>query len=84
MNSVALLLALGIFGFMAFVPLFLVPKWSRFRSVVLGICVALAVLLIPSLYYQWDTGQDLMLVTWVAALALSIAGRMGKKPEGTP
>ena len=45
------------------------------------ICIALA-LLIPSLYLQWDSGQTLMLVVWVAALVLSIAGRMGKKPEG--
>lgn len=82
MKSVAFLLALAVIGLIAFVPLFLVPKWSRFRKAVMVICIALAILLIPSLYLQWDAGQTLMLVVWVAALVLSIAGRMGKKPEG--
>ena len=65
----------------AFVPLFLGPKWSRFRKAVMVICIALA-LLIPSLYLQWDSGQTLMLVVWVPRLCYPLQGVWVKSRKG--
>ena len=76
--------ALLFMGVLAFVPAFIVPKHSPRRGLVLWGCIALAVLLIPSLFYQWDAGQTVMLLVWVALGIIAIIARVQYKPEPNP
>lgn len=80
-TSIALLITIVLFEIGVFIPLMITPKWSSFRSAIRIICISLAVLLLPSVYYDWGTGQNLIILAWVLALVLAIVSALGKKPE---
>lgn len=78
MNSIAVLFGLVIFLGLAFLPYLVTIKGSRHRTLVLAGCIALAILLIPSLFYQWDAGQAIMVIAWVGLFVMAIASRFSK------
>ena len=73
------LLALIIMGALAFVPVFIVPKQSPRRGLVIAGCAVLAALLFPSVLNRWDDGQTIMMLAWVALGIIAIIARVQYK-----
>lgn len=77
---IALLIMIGL----AFVPVFIVPKGSPRHGLIVGGSIALAILLFPSVLYNWDTGQTIMVLAWVVLCIVAIVARAQHKPEPNP
>jgi hypothetical protein len=75
MNPVAVLIALVVFLALTFLPYFIAKKGSTYRTHILWGCVALAALLVPSMLYQWDQFQTVMVVAWVVLIGVAIFAR---------
>lgn len=83
-TSIAVIITLALFILGAFIPYWVTPKFGRFRKEISWGCLAMAVLLIPSLYYHWDDLQMLMIVAWFVLLILGLAGGKVKPPAPAP
>lgn len=78
------LLALIVMGVLAFVPVFIVPKQSPRRGLVMAGCIVLALLIFPSVLNRWDAGQTAMILAWLALGIIAIIARVQYKPEPNP
>lgn len=78
--SAALIFVLILFMLGAFIPYWTTPKRSKLKSTIGWSGAILAVLLIPSLMYDWVTFQNLMVVAWIVLFIIAIVEANKKAP----
>ena len=64
-NPAAVLITLALFLAICFAPLLFMGKNHPYKGLLVMGCIALAVLLVPAMLYNWNNFQNLMIVGWI-------------------